>query len=77
MNKRWVKSLLLNIDRYHLPFKPMIHDMNSVHQTRLPSENDQSFNGARGETLRLTWDIAWHNGIDEAIKSDSQESADM
>jgi len=64
------------VSRYHLPF------VTATHHTRSPwsgnSQDSQSqqllHSGLPAEALRIVWNIAWHDGIEEAINGKNSSS---
>jgi len=72
---------VLSVSRYHLPF------ITATHHSRSPwsgkSQDSQSqlslLSGLPAEALRISWNVAWHDGIEEAItrKNSSSEQYDM
>ena len=55
--------------RYKLPFKPPTHHSTSPHTIEIPGEGDPLTKGVLAELLRFTWNNAWNDGVEEAIKN--------
>ncbi|KAK3610373.1 hypothetical protein CHS0354_008649 [Potamilus streckersoni] len=53
--------------RYRLPFRPSFHQDSSPHKLPSQPQPDPLLHGAPAEMLRMTWNIAWHNGMDKML----------
>ena len=61
---------------YQLPIHPAVHHVLSPHQMELPAESDPLTSGSWAEMLRFTWNIAWHDGIENTIKSQEAQKTE-
>jgi len=71
---------LLYCVRYHLPFVTATHHTRSPWSGKPQDDQSQSLllSGLPAEALRIAWNVAWHDGIKEAIagKNSSAERYD-
>ncbi|KAL3860206.1 hypothetical protein ACJMK2_010362 [Sinanodonta woodiana] len=62
--------------RYRLPFRPSFHQETSPHKLPSQPQPDPLLHGAPAEMLRMTWNIAWHNGMDKMLAFLVQSKSD-
>ena len=59
----------MSVSRYHLPFVTATHHTCSPWSGKSHDDQSQSslLTGLPAEALRIAWNVAWHDGIEEAI----------
>jgi len=59
----------MHMFRYHLPVITAVHHKLSPWRGSNSQLDATLFDGSLFETLRIVWNIAWHDGIEPAIAS--------
>ncbi|XP_062593037.1 rotatin-like isoform X3 [Saccostrea cucullata] len=54
--------------RCRLPFRPACHHDNSPHVVELPPDPDPIKTDRPLEMLRISWNVAWHGGLEKLLK---------
>lgn len=54
--------------RCRLPFRPACHHDNSPHTVELPPDPDPVQTDRPLEMLRISWNVAWHGGMEKLLK---------
>ena len=58
--------------RSRLPFRPACHHDKSPHMVELPPDLDPIQTDKPLEMLRVSWNVAWHGGMEKLLKYLSQ-----
>lgn len=66
MDINHIMSCFFNL-RCRLPFRCSTHYDNSPNKVSLPPDPDPIQSGSPHEMLRVTWNVAWHSGMEPLL----------
>lgn len=62
-----VSFFCIQTTRFKLPFRPATHYDKSPNQVLGPVDPDPLLTGLPLEMMRVTWNVAWHGGMDALV----------